>query len=227
MPAAFLLALLLGLPEPALATGPRELPTLPGRSARHDVTPRGDGPRPLQSGTYTAKVFPLGFRITVPAGWRGGQGQSRQFKQPTSAFGWIVLSQGTVARARGAITIVTADGRTPSVRAVVAGLRTRGHGASYGPTTPATIAGLRGSQFDGRVEGQGHVFVPFSPSLHVATFYADAFAFDAGELFRVLVLDVRGKTVVIFLETAALSPGQFPAFLDSATQILGSLRLVG
>ena len=176
---------------PALAAGPRELPTLPERSPRHDVTPRGDGPRALPGGTYTAKLFPVALRVAVPAGWRGGQGQSRQFKQPSAAFGWIELSQGTAAKVQGAITIVTAYSRTPSVAAVVAGLRSRGRGAAYGPATPVAVAGFSGSQLDGSVGGQGHVFVPFSPPQHVAAFYADAFAFDPGELFRILALDVR------------------------------------
>jgi hypothetical protein len=219
-------ALIVALAVPALAASPRELPTLAERSARNDVTPHGDGPQPLRSATYTAKVFPIALGVSVPAGWRGGQGQSRQFKKTTPAFGWIVLSQGTASKAQGAITIVTEYGRTPSVAAVVAKLRS-GHGAKYGPTTPVKIGGFSGKQFDGNVDGQGHVFIPFSSRLHVATFYADAFAFDRGEVFRILTLDVRGKTVVVFLESAALPADQFPAFLTSASQILGSLRFPG
>jgi hypothetical protein len=173
---------------------------------------------------------PDGERLTceafgnVPAGWRGGQGQSREFKTPRSSFGWVELSQGTATSARGAITIVTSAKRTPSVAAVVAGLRSRGHGATYGPVAPVTIADFAGRQFDGTVGGQGHVFVPFSPPRHVATLYADAFAFDPGEAFRIDVLDIRGKTVVVFMESAALPADRFPDFLTSADQILGSLR---
>ena len=224
--AAAFAALIVALAVPALAASPRELPTLAERSARNDVTPHGDGPRALLSATYSAKVFPIALRVSVPAGWRGGQGQSRQFKKTTPAFGWIVLSQGTAAKAQGAITIVSAYGRTPSVAAVVGALH-GGHGATYGPTTPVKIAGFSGKQFDGNVDGQGHAFVPFSPRLHVAAFYSDAFAFDRGEAFRVLALDVRGKTVVVFLESAALPADQFPAFLTSAGQVLASLRFPG
>jgi len=46
-------------------------------------------------------------------------------------------------------------------------------------------------------------------------------------VFRILTLDVRGKTVVVFLESAALATERFPVFLDSANQILGSLRFPG
>lgn len=205
----------------------RQLPMLRTRSPGHDVTPRGDRPRPLQPGTYAASIFPIALRITVPAGWRGGQGQSKQLAKPSSSFGWVVLSQGTAARARGAITIVTAYGRTPSVAAVVAGLRSRGRGATYGPTTSVKIADFSGRQFDGNIAGQAHVFVPFSPRLRTAAFYPDAFAYDQGEAFRILALDLRGKTVVVFLESAALPAEQFPSFLASAHKILGSLRFPG
>jgi hypothetical protein len=217
-------ALIAALAPPALAASPRELPTLPERSPRHDVTPRGDGPRPLPSGTYAANLFPFALRVTVPAGRRGGQGQSRQFEQPSPSFGWVVPSRGTGATARGAITFVAPFGRSPSVAAVVAGLRSRGRGATYGPVTPVKIAGSSGSQFDGSVAGQGHVFIPFSPPQHVAAFYADAFPFDPGEAFWVAVLDVRRRTVVFFIESASLPAEQFPAFISAADQILASLR---
>jgi hypothetical protein len=223
--AAAAAALLVALTASALgAAGPRELPTLQERSARHDVTPRSDSPVALSAGTYAAKLFPTPLRVTVPVGWRGGQGQSREFKARTSTFGWIDVSQGTSARAQGAITIVTSTRRTPSVAAVVAGLRSRGHGATYGSVTRVAVAGYAGSQFDGSVGGTGHVFVPFSPRLHVAAFYADAFAFDPGEMFRIEVIDIHGKTVVVFIESASLPATRFPAFLASAERILGSLR---
>lgn len=218
---AFLLSALVW---PALAATARELPTLQQRSPRHDVTPRADGPKPLAAGTYTANLFPLSLRVSIPAGWRGGQGRSWQSKTPTLSFGWIVLSQGAAASTRGAMTIISSATRTPSVAAVITNLRSRGHGASYGAVTPVTIDGFAGRQFDGNVGGQGHVFVPFSPSEHVATFYSDAFAFDPGETFHVTALDVRGKTVVIFMETAALPADRFPDFLAAASHILTSLR---
>jgi hypothetical protein len=216
--------LMLALAAPALASSARELPTLQDRSPRHDVTPRADAPVPLSAGTYTARLFPIPLRVAVPAGWRGGQGRAHQAKEPGVTFGWIELSQGTAARAQGAITIVTSAGSTPSVAAVVARLR-RGHGATYGPVTHAKLAGFTGSQFDGSIEGQGHVFVPFTPRQRVASFYSDAFAFDAGETFRISVIDVRGKTVVVFVESAALRAERFPAFLSNAEHVLGSLRL--
>ena len=48
-----------------------------------------------------------------------------------------------------------------------------------------------------------------------------------GDVFRVIVLDVRGKTVVVFVENAALPEERFPAFLEQATRLLESLRFPG
>ena len=39
-----------------------------------------------------------------------------------------------------------------------------------------------------------------------------------------IVLDVRGKTVVVYIENVGLDAAQFPAFLMKAEGILDSLR---
>jgi hypothetical protein len=224
--AAACATLLVACSVAAAASAPRQLPTLATISARSGdrPMPRNDGPRPLAASVYAAKLFPRPVLVTVPAGWRGGQGQSREFKAPGSDFRWIVLSQGAAARAQGAITIETSAKPTPSVAAVVAGLRSRGHGPTYGPLSSVTVAGLPARQFDGTAGPNGHIFVPFSPPTHVAAFFADALYVDPGEAFRIDVLAVRGKTVVVFVDSAALPPERFTAFLARAEQILGSLR---
>ena len=127
----------------------------------------------------------------------------------------------------GAIFAITSYGRTPSVAATVDGLRSRGSGAAYQPSTPVKVAGFSGTQLDGTVVGQSHVFVPFSPPAHRAAFYPDAFKLRHGELFRIVVLDIKGKTVAFFIENAALPAAQFPSFLNTANQVLGSVRLAG
>jgi hypothetical protein len=117
---------------------------------------------------------------------------------------------------------MTAYARTPSVAATVKVLRTRGRGAAYEAGTPITLAGFRGVQFDGRITGAknvdhfGHFFVPFSPRSNADPVY--------GDVFRVIVLDVRGKTVVIYVENVGLSPDRFPAFLARSQQIMKTLR---
>ncbi len=124
---------------------------------------------------------------------------------------------------------MTAYTGTPSVARTVNVLRTRGHGATYEPSAPVTLAGFTGIQFDGRITGAknvdhtGHFFIPFSPVSHAAKYYPDEYSVY-GDVFRVLVLDVRGKTVVVYIENVALPPQGFPAFLTKAEQMLGSLR---
>lgn len=87
-----------------------------------------------------------------------------------------------------------------------------------------TVAGFAARQFDGNAGTNGHIFVPFSPPTHAAAFFADALYVDPGEAFRIDVLDVRGKTTVVFVDSAALPAERFPDFLTGAEQLLGSLR---
>ena len=226
------------LAMPMSAANPQQLPRLDSRSARNDAygldTPRPAGaydlkPPAITAGTpYTARLFPVAVRLTAPEGeWLGGQGQSFQIQTPTPAFGWIELLSAPAGKPRGAIFAITSYGRTPSVAATVNGLKSRGTGAAYQPPTPVKLAGFSGTQLDGTVVGASHVFVPFSPPAHRAAFYPDAFKLGHGELFRILVLDIKGKTVAFFIENAALPAAQFPSFLNTANQVLGSVRLGG
>ena len=190
---------------------------------------------PLRAGaTYQASLFPIPVRVTaVGTGWRGVQWKSGshyfQGGGPPN-FGWVHIGRGpTAAAPDGLITIMTAYGKTPSVATVVNVLRTRGRGATYDATAPVTLAGFPGIQFDGRVTGAknvdhiGHYFIPFSPPSHSAKYYPDEYPVY-GDVFRVLVVDVRGKTVVVYIENVALPQERFPAFLSKSQQILGSLR---
>jgi hypothetical protein len=190
---------------------------------------------PLRTGTtYAASLFPIAIRVKVPAsGWSGCQWKSgsdyfRGGGPPN--YGWVHLARGPATGIlQGLVSIMTAYKRTPSVDRTVNVLRTRGRGATYEPTSPVTLAGFPGIQFDGRITGAknvdhtGHFFIPFSPASHAATYYPDEYPVY-GDVFRVLVLDVRGKTVVVYIENVALPPAQFPAFLTKAEQILRSLR---
>ena len=190
---------------------------------------------PLHTGTtYQASLFPIPLRVRVPtAGWSGVQWKSgsdyfRGGGPPN--YGWVHFARGsTTGPGQGLISIMTAYTRTPSVARTVNVLRTRGHGATYDPCVPVTLAGFTGTQFDGRITGAknfdhtGHYFVPFSPVSHAAKYYPDEYPVY-GDVFRVIVLDVRGKTVVIYIENVALPPQQFPAFLSKSEQILHALR---
>jgi len=197
------------------ARPPAELPKL----ANNDVNPPA-----LKAGiTFQASLFPLVLRVTPPdATWFGGQGKI--VTQKRGSFGWVEFLQSPPGNPLGAISMITSLGTTPSVAATVARLRTGGSGATYQATSPVRVAGFSGSQFDGRVVGKSHTFIPFSPLSHAARFHPDAYRFSNGEVFRIIVFDVRGKTVVLLLENAALPADQFPAFLASARRILGTLR---
>jgi hypothetical protein len=215
------------------AASPSKLPDVP---QSYLFTPAGQL-TPLRAGvTYQASQFPLALRLTPPdPGWLGTQWQSgtdyfRGGGPPH--YGWLHLGQGTpTGIPRGLVTIMTADARTPSVAATVNVLRTRGHGATYEATSPVKLGGFSGIQFDGQIVGAknidhtGHYFVPFSPPSHAAKYYPDEYPVY-GDVFHVIVLNVRGKTVVIYIENVALPADQFPAFLTKANRILGSLRFL-
>ena len=86
-----------------------------------------------------------------------------------------------------------------------------------------------GEQFDGRITGAknadhiGHYFIPFSAKSHAAKYYPDEYGVY-GDAFRVIVVNVRGHTVVIYIDSARLPADQFTTFLDQAALILASLR---
>ena len=171
---------------------------------------------------YGAQTFPISVRLTPPDGtWVGAQSRLTAFGKP--AFGWVVLAHPG-PKPQGLIGIETAYGSTPSVAHILERLHTAGSGATYGPMTRVTIAGYRGWRIDGDVYSRfGHVFVPFTPRTNGAS-PPDNIRLERGERFRLMVLDVRGKRLVLFVVSAGLPPAQFPAFLDSARPLLASLR---
>jgi hypothetical protein len=65
---------------------------------------------------------------------------------------------------------------------------------------------------------------PFSPRSTVAKWYPDNYGMGQGEVFRIVVLDVRGKTIVVYLENAKLPADEFPDFLTRADTLLKTLR---
>ena len=194
---------------------------------------------PLRSHvTYQATAFPIAIRLTPPnSSWLGAQWKSGTLGcHATNArtaghppyFGWVALDQGRpTAPPQGVIEIMTPYGRTPSVAETINALRTRGHGATYEATSAVKLAGFSGSQFDGQVVGKLHTFFPFTPQTRNAAYHPDSQTFNQGDSFRIIALNVRGKTVVVELNGAALPAGQFPAFLARAQQVLNSLRFPG
>jgi hypothetical protein len=234
---SFLAILVAGLASVAASTAAtnatlRELPETYLLSGLRLPAPRMMGTlTPLQSGvTYQASQVPLALRVTPPGGgWTGSQWKSARLGFRGGGppfFGWAAIGKGGSshqAAPRGLIVIMTAYARTPSVAKTAKRLRTQGLWARYKATSPAKIAGFSGVQFDGQVvapDGRNHVFAPFTDANH----FQDAFYAGPSELFRVIVLNVRGKTVVIFIDSFALQPNEFPTFLAKANQVLKSLR---
>jgi len=190
---------------------------------------------PLHAGvSYQASTFPFAVRLTPPAaGWSGAQwkGGNEYFAGggPPN-FGWVSVGRGSPTRIpQGDVTIMAAYARTPSVASTVKVLRTRGRGAVYEAPSPVVFGGFSGIQFDGEIVGaknqdhNGHYFIPFSTTSHAAKYYPDEYPVY-GDVFRVTVLNVRGRTVVIYIDNVALPRSQFPAFLTKAEQLLKSLR---
>jgi hypothetical protein len=187
---------------------------------------------PLKAGVaYQASSFPLPLRLTAPdPSWLGAQFKTASHGRP--AFGWVVVAQPPLNKPRGLIAIETAFGTTASVAATIANLRYGGSslpqthlgGVEFGAPTAVRIAGYSGKQFDGQVWGKfGHTFLPFSPHLRGPASPPDANHMRAGEAFRFVVLDVRGKTVVLGFESLGLPAEQFPTFLATASRLLKSL----
>ena len=119
--------------------------TPPDLNQSYLFTPAGQV-TPLRTGTtYQASLFPIPIRVKVPvSGWSGCQWKSgsdyfRGGGPPN--YGWVHLARGSATGIpRGVISIMTAYTRTPSVARSVNVLRTRGHGATYEPTSPVTLA---------------------------------------------------------------------------------------
>jgi hypothetical protein len=213
----------------AKATSPPDIPE------SYIFTPPGKFARLKAGTTYGASQFPISIRVTPPDGtwwsaqWKSGDKYFAGGAPPN--YGWVHLAKttGPTTPPSGMISITAAFAHTPSVTATVNVLRTRGRGAAYDATVPTKLAGYSGVQFDGRITGGhnvdhiGHVFIPFSPRSHAAKYYADEYGVY-GDVFRVIVLNVRGNTVVVYIENARLPAERFAAFLADAAKILATLR---
>jgi hypothetical protein len=209
--------------------------TPPDLHQSYVFTPPGTFARLAAGTTYEASQFPIELRVTPPdqswwsAQWKSGSTYFAGGGPPN--FGWVHLAKttGPASPPNGMISIMAAYKGSPSVAATLHVLRTRGHGATYDAVTSANLAGYAGKAFDGRITGAknvdhiGHFFIPFSPPSHGARYYADEYGVY-GDLFRVIVLNVRRHTVVIYIDSGRLTADQFAPFLDQAASILASLR---
>jgi hypothetical protein len=211
-------------------------PKLPDLPVSFVVCPDGKS-IPLQAGvTYQASKFPIALRLTPPDGsWSGGQWKTASAGCDASGggfpgyppyYGWVSFGHGSGASLpRGSVVISTSYGQTPSAATAVNRLRNGlpRNEASYQPTTRIRLAGFYGYQFDGQIIGERHIFLPFTKPGGAAGGGPDHIEFEAGWVFRIIVLNVRGKTVVIYIANVALPANRFPAFLNQANRILRTL----
>ena len=153
----------------------------------------------------------------------------------------------------GYITLESAKGLTPSAATVINRLHATPH-IKAGPVKPIRVAGFPGYQFDATVVGgdldtsktcpggrkcpAAVSFAPFLTNPHCGwcgemKFYPqktlDVKTVLKAQLLRITALDVRGKTVVIYLEsTYALQPKYpptqtYPTFLPYAQRMLAEV----
>jgi hypothetical protein len=193
-----------------------------------------------QGRTYTASRFAVRVRIQPPdALWDGGQLESGSYR-------FIQLNHlhatGTAPLTGvGYITIESATASTPSVAEAIKRLHATPH-IQAGPITPARIAGFRGQEFDATITAidrpgaGGLALVPFTTdrycgyctkTLHGET--KDVKVGKPGQRFRIIALDVRGKTVIVYLESIYADQKRFPpaklfpTFLPYAQKMLANV----
>jgi len=188
----------------------------------------------LPGGAYRASLFPTPLALTLPGGgWWGGQwktgstgcriGEYGIGRKPF--YGWVALRRGAdPEQHRGSILIMTSYAVTPSVAGVISLLLSNDRGVSYRPPVPVKAAGLSGRALEGGVDALHHQFFAFTKPGAAAGAHADGVDLPRGALFRILVLDAHGKTVVVYLSSGSLPAARFPTFLTSADRVLAAAR---
>ena len=189
----------------------------------HEGIGQGDT-KPLQRGaSYTASAFPVRVRVRPPDRlWGGVQYES-------GAYRFVQLNHRHVSgtaplRGVGYITLEAAKVATPSAPAAIKRLRATPH-VQAGAIKPTRVDGFAGQEFDATIVGSdlsgtcaGGVNCPAVVSLapfltnHHCGFCGDARfqphrethdvkAAGRGQLFRIITLNVHGKTVIVYIES--------------------------
>jgi hypothetical protein len=211
----------------------------PRAAELYDSHDHGSDGRPLRPAvTYRAGRFPIPITVRPDGGlWEGSQfvhddGPYEDVVLAGGKVGYVELTHKNAHDARGRIPvwtrglllIETSFAPAPA-RATMARLRSRLGDVDAGVVTATRVAGFRGLQYDGRVTGSYHRFVPFSDS-DGSKPSTDSLRLFRYQRFRVIVLDVRGRAVVIYVQSAedVSKSTSFPRFLPYADRMLASLR---
>ena len=201
---------------------------------------------PLASGvTYRASLFPLAITVRPTDGlWRGSQWVEKNglvdgTQRTGGTYGYVQLHHtygrdpnGKISSwGLGLLTIETAAAPTRSVQATMQRLRVRLGDVRAGAVTNVRVAGFSGLSYDGQLKngaGSIHRFVPFSSS-DGSKPSTDSYKIEAnygkGGPFKIIVLDVHGKTVVIYLDSFTNPAAKFPVFLGFADKLLSTMTL--
>ena len=182
--------------------------------------------KPLPAGDYVSEEFKPAMSFTLEKGWTRGGTELRDAWDlrdiENDAF-WLVFTS-----AEEVYDPVGSDGLkiTPAPEDMAAWLRANPHLKPEAPK-PTNVGGEKGVQFDAVVtsavespECPGCVDLPL---LH----YSDGSAagVEHGEKIRFIVLeDVKGQTVTIFVEATALG---FEEFLPKAQQVIEMVEWKG
>jgi hypothetical protein len=219
-------------------------PTISGGGDVHESLGQGDTTALQQGVTYTAARFPVVLRLRPPDSHWGG----RQYVSGRFAFVQLGHSRtGSVPRhGVGDITIEAGSGSTPTVAATAARLHATPK-MKVGPLVPTHVAGFAGEMFDATIldfdpgtydpaAQRGISLVPYTTNHHCG--YCtdtmrgetqDAKFAAKDQLFRIIVIGVKGKTVVIYVESTyhdqpKFLPAQtFPTFVPYAQKMLAAL----
>ena len=234
------LVLLIAITSAAIASAAGSLDLHDGGDLHEGIGQTDLGTNLQQGSAYTASRFALPVTIRAPdALWGGVQQESGSYRfvqlghfhhagaPPLSGVGFITLESATVA--------------TPSAAKALANLRATPH-MIIGPSKAVTVAGLRAEMFDATITaldkpGAGGVSIaPFTVNRHCGfctkTLHGetgDVKVGRPGELFRMIVLQPHGKTVVIYIESNYADQKKFPptkifpTFLPYAQKLLAKL----
>ena len=200
---------------------------------RTESVQAGDvGVHDLKRGTvYSASTFPLRLTARPPdALWLGGQTQAGKFRFVVFQHKYARDAQGKVSVwGSGQLTVETGKGKTGSVAQVLKNLRSTPKISASAPRS-VRVGGFAGQQFDATVTGaepgeEGEAFVPFSGDPRPV---GDHMFVLKGQKLRIIVLGVRGKTVVIYEQPSIelkLLDKTFPAFTAAARRLLATMAL--
>ena len=178
---------------------------------------------------YGANTFPLKLTARPPdALWLGGQTTAGTYRFVVFQHKYLRNGQGKVAVwGSGEVAVESGTGKTGSVAQVLKNLRTTPKMSVTAPTS-VRVAGFAGQQFDATITGaepgeHGEAFVPFSGDPRPG---GDHMFVRKGEKLRIIVVGVRGKTVVIYEQPAFDHPEKtFPAFTSAAKRLLATMVL--